>query len=316
MAIFLSKSEQDVVVFHLFKSLNYRLRLLISLTLVLGGLAMQYLMYEIFPGVIIVFWGTLLLLVKGYDNRIKLGRFTPYAKWEKANSQRLDELEELHKRMKKWDRSTIDITSGWGFVFFFVLLLTTIIFFVQGSFYLKSYAILASNIIALLLPFWVTGAKKILTRPTLLIKIRLIKQVIRAYAQYLQEHRVEYHILLKGKEKGDQVLPEDVKFRVVLKDQKPELLGLYGQVTTNDVSGTKYPYFYVVIVVKEGFNIREKTKNYQPPKGIIKEYTKQKDVEVLIIRQHTTKTSGYHTKPRVVSAIFAEGMRQMLELNK
>lgn len=316
MALFLSKSEQDVVVFHVLKSLNYRIRLAISLTLILGGLVIQYLMYDVIPGIFIVFLGNLLLLVKGYNNRVKFGKYTPYVKWEKVSYDRIEELEELNKKVKKWDRSAIDITSGWGFFIFLILAIVIALFFVQTQYYQKSYGILAANMLVLLIPYWITGAKKILTRPTLIQKIKLIKMIVRSYGKYLKEHKVEYHILLRGKEEKDGVLPEDIKFRVVLKDQHPELLGLYGQISTNDVSGTKYPYFYVVIVAKEGFNIAEKTRDYNPPTPLIKEYTKQDNVEVFIIRQFTTKTSGYHTKNKVVSSIFAEGLRQILELNK
>ena len=314
MAIFLNKLDQDIVVFHVFKSLNYRIRLFISLALILAGLAIQYQMFTAFPGILIVFAGNLLLLVKGYDNRVKRGKYNHHTKWDKVGYEKLDQMEGMHKKMKDWDRSTVDITSGIGFLFFLVLIVTVIYFYIRGLvYYSNPYSLLASNLLVLLLPFWFTGAKKILTKPTLLLKIRLIKQVVYAFNEHLKNHQVEYYMLLKGKD--ENVLPEDVKFRVVFAGQNSDFLGLYAQITTNDVSGTKYPYFYVVLVAKEGFGLKQKTGNYTPPRPLIKEYTYQKDVEVMVIRQYTTRTSGYHTKGKVVSAIFGEGLKVANSIN-
>lgn len=316
MSIFLSKSEQDTVVFHIFKSMKYPFRLFISLTIIIGGLLIQYFTFSLAPGIFLVLSGNLLLLVKGYNNMIKLGHYTPYTKWEKVDSTKLDDITDMHRKMKQWDRSAIDITSGWGVFLFLVLLFFMLIFYAQSTYFYNSYSIIATNMLVLLLPYWFTGAKKILTRPVLILKIGIIKQLLAGYKDYLSPHKIEYHMMLKGKKDKDEVLPEDVKFRVVLNNQGPDFLGLYGQVATNAVSGTNYPYFYVVLVAKPAFDIKSKTRNYSPPNGIIKEYTKQQDVDVLIIRQYTTRTSGYHTKPKVISAIFGEGLRLALQLNK
>jgi len=38
--------------------------------------------------------------------------------------------------------------------------------------------------------------------------------------------------------------------------------------------------------------------------NVISEYQRQRDVEVLVIRQYTTKTSGYHVKREAALEIF------------
>ena len=40
----------------------------------------------------------------------------------------------------------------------------------------------------------------------------------------------------------------------------------------------------------------------------MKEFKEEGDVEVFVIRQHTTRTSGYHTKYKDVRRIFLEGL--------
>jgi hypothetical protein len=45
------------------------------------------------------------------------------------------------------------------------------------------------------------------------------------------------------------------------------------------------------------------------PEGMTSELKYQGEVEVLVIRQRTTKKSGYHTKPNKAVKIFLEGLR-------
>jgi len=40
---------------------------------------------------------------------------------------------------------------------------------------------------------------------------------------------------------------------------------------------------------------------------IDKEFEVQDEVEVVVVRQHTTKTSGYHTNPEAAAFVFNEG---------
>jgi hypothetical protein len=42
--------------------------------------------------------------------------------------------------------------------------------------------------------------------------------------------------------------------------------------------------------------------------GFTKEFKYEGEVEVMVLRQETTKTSGYHTKPAVANEILNEGL--------
>jgi hypothetical protein len=39
----------------------------------------------------------------------------------------------------------------------------------------------------------------------------------------------------------------------------------------------------------------------------VKEFATKDDVEFIVIRQQTTETSGYHTKPDVATMLFVQG---------
>ena len=91
---FLSNDQQAVVVFWVWKTLAYWIRLPISLGCILGGFALQYWAYYLnyfdfflfgrfWLGTLLLFAGNLFLLVRDVDNRVRFTSYTPAAEWEK-----------------------------------------------------------------------------------------------------------------------------------------------------------------------------------------------------------------------------------------
>jgi hypothetical protein len=75
----------------------------------------------------------------------------------------------------------------------------------------------------------------------------------------------------------------------------------------NNVQGTQYPYLYAVIIARQSFALHD---NYasvirREAGRLTVESGSEKDVEVLVIRQTTSKTSGYHTDRGAVVRIAA-----------
>ena len=164
--------------------------------------------------------------------------------------------------------------------------------------------VLVLDAAVLAVPHWFTGTRRILRLPKLLVRVEAM-EALQSQAQELTEgNDLEILMLLKGKEKK---IPEDVKFRLSFKGQSPDFLGLYGQVVTNDVQGRSYPYFYTVTVAKKGYGLQKIFDGYAAPAGVTKEFDTQDEVEFIVVRQHTTKTSGYHTDPQAAFSIFAQG---------
>ena len=302
----LSRKEQGVVVFKIWPSLPYGWRQVMAFGLIAAGLLLQLLLMHPLPGILAVLAGNLFLLVRGYDNRITPGRFDPSAEWEEVEPSRLDDIEELNRAMKKWDRSALDASNGCGGTIFVVLVAAMGVLFLLGvEDGNMVFIMVALNAYVLLIPHWFSGIRSILTTPKLLVKIKTIKDVLERAQQQLQGLTIRYYMLLKG---GETKLPSDVKIRVDLPDKPPEFLGLYGQVVTNDVKGSSYPYFYTVLVARKGFGLEKLYDNYTPPAGITAEYKEQQDVEVFVVRQHTTRTSGYHTNTKAAAGILDQGL--------
>jgi len=302
----LTRDQQGMVVFLLWRSLPYPVRMPLGFGCIIAGLVLQIMQAQILPGCLLVALGNMLLLVRGYNNRVDAARYDAAAAWERVELAQVQQIKELHGRMQRWDRSAVDISNGLGG--FVLVLLAGVLLLAMAAFSLPPAIrfMLVVNSVILLLPHWITGTRRVLTQPALLIKISTYDAVLKALPAGLQQHTVEFYVLLKGK---NVRMPQDVKFRVRLAGQKETFLGLYGQTAINTVQGSSYPYFYAVLVAKKDFGLDRLRQRTQAPSTMTLEFSQEGDVEVLVVRQTTTKTSGYHTKDSVAQAIMAEGLR-------
>ncbi len=305
----LSAQEQGIVVFHFRPSMPYGKRLAVSLAMIVAGLVVQALTGMFWAGAPVLLAGSLLLCVRGYHNRVESGSFNPDAAWENVAIQRLRDLREIDKKMLRWNRSFMDVTNSWG-VITLILVAGPALFslvhhleFGHGVF-APSVDMLLFNALILLTPHWITGTRRILRLPKLMVKVESLQSLLENAEKLVGPDQVTVMMLLKGKTK----IPDDVKLRIQIPDAPKDFMGMYVQVVTNDVKGTSYPYVYVVLVAKQGYGLEAATDGIAPPKGVIKEYQEQDDVEIIVLRQHTTKTSGYHTKPSKASLIFTNGL--------
>lgn len=303
----LPTSKSAIVVFRLFPSLGYAKRVILSFLAIVAGFSLQVLTMYFFPGIVLVAVGNLFLLTKGYDNNVDFGSFKPNSQWQRATREKLLEIKSLSKKIKIWDRSLIDITNGFG------LLTFLIIAGICGYAYL--YAIeeriiwiqlLTVNLALLFLPHWITGVRTILTQANLILKVDCFLELLKKTAGEIPNDEISVSLLVE--EDKDKTLPSDVKLILKPKKSHPDFLGLQAQIALNVVQGSSYIYFYVVLLAKKGYGLNDwGTTSYAALSNTITEFSYQDDVEVLVIRQKTTKTSGYYTKPKVVTSLFLSG---------
>ena len=306
-SLLLSREEQGIVIFHVWKSLTYQVRLMLSIFLILIGFVLQYFSLNAMPGILFVFGGNLLLLVKGYDNRIKLGGYSHDAEWVKTDKEQFDDIININRKARKWDVSAFDITSGQGVGMFILSIIVLIMILAADIFSSEQLSfILVANIAVLLYPHWFTGVKRITTTPKLVNKINLFKGVLKGFADSLAEDKIDYLIYVKGK---DQKYPTDTKLKIQFKNQPEGFMGMYAQISLNNVQGKGYRYFYVVLVAKEGFGLSNYYQSISTKSNVIKEQSHQDGVEIIVIRQFTTKNSGYHTNMHAIHNIMADGIK-------
>ncbi len=76
------------------------------------------------------------------------------------------------------------------------------------------------------------------------------------------------------------------------------------QVNINRVKGSDYPYLYCVLVARPALKLPKQIRTDAPSNITIETDAKAADVHVVVIRQKTTKTSGYHTNDAACRVIF------------
>jgi hypothetical protein len=298
------------------------MRMGISLALILAAFLVQFQFNQTMVGFLLLACGNLLLLVKGYDNRVNFEGYHPEAEWTQVEMQTILDLKNKQKSMKSWDRDLLDISNvSGGFILVLAIAVMVFVYFALLPKYgAESLKILIVDAGILLLPHWLTGLRRItnVLSAGLTTKISEIENILNRSNKQLKQHKANYYILLKG---DKTKIPTDIKFRVDIANAPEDFLGLYGQVVLNNVQGKLFPYFYCVLVAKKGDLDLSKLEALNTPltkqeeKGffkkltsmekdkIITEYKLQQDVQVLVVRQFTTKKSGYHTKMEMEDSI-------------
>jgi hypothetical protein len=300
----LSPDERGIVVFSVWQSLSYDKRMLLGFGLILLGFIVQGVTRSFVPGAPFILAGNLLLVVKGYNNKIDPGQYDPGAQWENADIDTLDKLVTLDRKIRDWDISVLDITNVSG-AMVFILVMVPLGWLAYTGRGLNQVLVLDSML--LLVPYWITGIRSILVLPRLLVKVKTLRNLLHdpAVRSLEKDHKIDLLVLLKGQEAK---VPDDVKIRLSFPEQHKDFLGFYGQVVINEVDGKSYPYFYVVLVARKGYGLG-KVHPHSAAHNLLLEFKVQEETEVLVIRQKTTKTSGYHTDPVMVMNIFEEGFR-------
>ncbi|MFH1708663.1 MAG: hypothetical protein ABIF71_12220 [Planctomycetota bacterium] len=297
--------------FYCAKSLPYGVRFAAAIILLAGGFALEAWLREYFWfGLPVLFAGILLLLVKGYKNVEELG---DPGDWRTARREEVTRIIELNRDQKTWDAATVDITNKRGGCVFLILAALTVITAmaaveITGMAYMGPLVVV--NALVMIPPFWVTGVRFILTNDRLVVKadaLLAIEKLFQPHPDGGEEFQFQLRTAPAKGKKG--VVPADVKAMVAFKSGPPDFLGLQMQVSINSVQGSDFPYYYCVLVARRPL-AEWGVPAGQPDAGIILENQTEKDIHILIIRQYTTKTSGYHTTADTQAEIFAFALEQ------
>jgi hypothetical protein len=293
--------RRDSVRFHFAKNLPYNTRISLALLLLVAGFAVQLYFMKALYGAPLVFIGVCLVLVKGYDSRLRIKGFTQDPNWKTVSIEKIKEIEELRKKNIKWDRDALDISSWLGVLSLILIggvALVGALILGELAKDLRVTAILAIDIAILMIPLWFSGMRFIMKQPNLTIKVKMILWLHETFQDLKRKGEEFRPALMLSRGKDGKTVPDDARFSVAFPDPPEGFYGLQAQINLNVVQGTSYPYFYCVLAAKRGFGLSRYREKIKLKKNIICEYQEDRRAEVLVIRQYTTRKSGYHTKER------------------
>lgn len=303
--------KQDSVRFHVLKKLSYSNRMVLYVLFITAGFLLQILSLQVFPGAIFLICATILTLVRGYDSRVRVKTFYVDSNWTQVDMDRIRQIEELDEKTTKWDKDALDISNGRGFLMFvltlFVLLLACALLN-SSSYYRQTAIIFIFDTIILVLPLWFNGIRRILRQGNLRIKVGIIRQMEDFFQKIKKDGENFKPSLMLAKDKAGKSIPTDCRFTITFDNMPTDFYGIQAQINLNLVEGTSYPYFYCVIAAKPGFGLSDYIHKIFVPKSITIEFDKDKNAEVIVLRQRTTKTSGYHTKINACKSILERAM--------
>ncbi|PKP20107.1 MAG: hypothetical protein CVU05_09835 [Bacteroidetes bacterium HGW-Bacteroidetes-21] len=294
------KEKGNAIAFRIFPSLPDKIRYSIVVILMLAGFYIQFYAYEILVGGVLIFLASLLVMFKGIDKRVYNKGYTRLEEWTKADKSNILDILNLYKNLKRWDVSSFEVTSLSGCFIFGLILVVAFIFIAMQY----SYTIIGVDILMMFFPLYLSGMAKIDTKPQIVLKIENTRIIEEKLLSQYKEHSYDYYIQMAKVAKVEKPVPRDIKIKISPPSANEDFLGIYGQCSINVVSGKFYPYLYYVIVFRSGFKLRPRVAKDLGIKGnICVEITETKEAEVLIIRQKTTKTSGYHTNAKAIAAL-------------
>ena len=291
--------DRDSVRFHFAKGLPYNTRLRLTVILLLVGFFCQLLFMNVLYGIPFLLVGIGLVLVRGYDSRARIKSFNLDPDWKTVTIDEIREIEALRKRSRKWDSDALDISNPLGFfslIFFGGLAVAMAVGLGILSKDFDVAIILAVDAAIILFPLWFSGIRRILKQPNLAIKVKIILNLYEEFENIKQEEEKFKPALMLALGRKDETIPVDARFSVAFPNAPEGFYGLQAQINLNVVQGTSYPYFYCVLAAKPGFGLSAYKDKIRLDEKIICEYQQDRRAEVLVIRQYTTKKSGYHTK--------------------
>jgi len=291
---------EEPKVYLLFDKITPQLRSLLSVLLIVTGFLFQVSAKNIFAGMPFIIACLILNLIKWIAVK-KVN--TKSLSWQEVTPEKIDQALQHCQRIKKFQSKDIGCLVLLFFVIFALIFGFPFLEILKLPF--PFIAALINAVILFLGIAW-SGRKSAWMPPGLDIKAEIIKRILNAPV-IKNDPTLQTIPYLEIAKADEGVLPNDTRMLIKYKDAPDEFIGLQAQLSINYVQSKAYPYFYVVLIAKPEFNLLEKFKGKALDKCVI-EHKKTEEVDVVVIRQQTTKTSGYYTDTAVQDYILSNGI--------
>ncbi len=275
--------ETEGQAYLLFDRVNPLLRSIVSAALIMIAFVFQLTSKNFFVGLPFLIGCLLINLIRGVSIKTLKAR---EKKWEEVTPDRIQTVYDQALRVKKFRSSDVGVGCliAIGFLSIFVLP-TRIIPFTAMIIILDTIVLFAGLMLSGRKSAWMVRGLDLKSE----IILRLLNsEVIKGDAEIKAIPLLEIGQDPKG------AFPLDARLKLKFVNAPEDFLGLQGQISLNSVKAKDYPYFYCVLVGKKSFGLLDKIGAPTLEKLVIEE-EREADVDVVVIRQKTTKTSGYYT---------------------
>lgn len=295
------ESDEPVLQFVFAKRMLYRTRMWSVGVLVALGMIVQVAFLSVWPGVPFLAVAVALSWVVGFDNKLDRRGLKADSTWCRTPFERIPSIVQLDKDMQRWDASAVDVSSPIGCIAMFavVALIGALTMGAAIAFGFAVAAIVALDATVLVLVQWFSGMRTVHRKPDLVLKAKHLRDVVGAARTEIDAAGTLHgQLLLSEHDAG--AAPDDARILIDVKDPPGKMLAIQGQVVLNRVQGKPYPYFYCVALAESGSGLARFADRFEDRDSATTiEVKSEDDVDVVVVRQTTSKTSGYHTKSNV-----------------
>jgi|GEM_PF-684315 len=301
--------------FLLFPAMPLFWRMALVILLMLVGIAIQtnYLWLGFIPVIVAIFFTGM----KSISNKPALASPLLSEKWETVTTDEWNKIKEHYRKSLQWAHNFFTPNSSIGCLS--TLLIVSA--YLCGSYWLyfnidRTFGnILLLDGGAFLAIFLLSGRPLAYKPSTLLVKMEALENVLTLLQR--DEHKdIAITSMLLMRKTGDKgEFPIDIRLMVKFKDSPKSFMGIQIQVSINSVGATQYPYLYNVLLAEKGFDFGKRITRGNCRRlieGFGRDMTiqveKPEEVDVLVLRQTTTKTSGYHTNKSAQCRIVGYGV--------
>ena len=295
------ESDEPVLQFVFAKRMRYRTRMWSVAILVAVGMIAQVAFLSVWPGAPLLAVAVAMSWVVGFDNKLDRRGLKADGTWCRTPFERIPSIVRLDKDMQRWDASAVDVTSPIGCfamlaVVAVIAALTTAASFALGF---SAAVIVAFDATVLVLIQWFSGMRTVHRKPDLVLKAQHLRDVVTAAREEIDAAGTLHgQLLLSEHDAG--AAPDDARILIDVKDPPGKMLSIQGQVVLNRVQGKPYPYFYCVAIAESGSGLAAFAERFvDDDSGTTIEVKSEDDVDVVVVRQTTSDTSGYHTSSDV-----------------
>lgn len=299
----------DPKVYLIFDKIGPRLRTAVSAIFIATGFLIQLSTENILAGLPFVIFAALLNFVRSVSIKKTVSEKN---EWQEVTAQKIDEVIEHCRKVKKFRSGNVGCLIG----FVIVLVFFGGFFFpiIQDISIPLPLVATIVNVIVLFIGFALSGRKSAWMPRALDEKTRIVKRIIESpFVKKDPSIKALPYLEIGHAKQG--TFPNDVRILIKFIDAPDEFIGVQGQVSINAVKSREYPYFYTVLIARHGFGLLDRFRSLKVMlDNITIEEKRTKEVDVIVVRQTTTKTSGYHTDQKMQEYILINSIKAAKQL--